>query len=805
MDFTAGLNDKQKEAVLHTEGPLLVLAGAGSGKTRVLTHRIAHLIKNKDVSPWSILAITFTNKAAAEMRERIGALIGEEMVKDMWISTFHAMCVRILRRNSERLGYGRYFTIYDTSDQKALLKDIMKQLNINEKNHPISGVLGEISNQKNQFITADEYAKTAGEDYRNKVIAQIYAHYQKKLRENDAMDFDDLMLNTCILFRDHKDVLEFYQNKFRYILVDEYQDTNGVQYQLVQMLAKKYKNLCVVGDDDQSIYGWRGADIRNILDFERDFDNASVIRLEQNYRSTQNILDAANKVVAHNHGRKVKNLWTENDKGEPITILQMDNEYREADAVSEIIVRGIDQGEYEFKDYAILYRTNAQSRVMEEKMIKNGIPYRLLGGTRFYERKEVKDMLAYLRTVANTKDDVSMKRIINVPKRGIGASSLETITRYANVQGMDFYEATKLVKEMSILGNGPALKVLGFVALIEELREVAEDGNIPHLLETIIEKTSYRDYLRQTDGEDYQDRIANIEELVSKAAAYMEVAEEPSLAGFLEDVALVADVDNYDQHSNSIVLMTLHSAKGLEFPVVFMPGMEEGLFPSYMSLTEGEDKVEEERRLCYVGITRAREKLYMLYAQQRTLFGRTQGCTNSRFIKELPRELTNLSALDRKAAQKPQYTQTMSSTANKQSLNTGVAARGSAADYFAGKLNTQSASGTTTRLATPTSTNGQMKLNTAYTNPLSPFSRNAIGGNQPSNYKPTVGGVGKKIENLPTVSDSYTIGEKVKHKMFGTGTIKDVDHTEDDVFVTIVFDKGQEKKLSARFAKLQKL
>lgn len=782
MDFTSGLNDKQKEAVLCTEGPLLVLAGAGSGKTRVLTHRIAYLIKDKDVSPWSILAITFTNKAAKEMRERIGALVGEEMVKDMWISTFHAMCVRILRRNSERLGYGRYFTIYDTSDQKALLKDIMKQLNINEKNHPVSSVLGEISNQKNQFITAEEYEKTAGDDYKNKITAKIYAHYQKKLKENDAMDFDDLMLNTCILFRDHKDVLEFYQNKFKYILVDEYQDTNGVQYQLVQMLAKKYKNLCVVGDDDQSIYGWRGADIRNILDFERDFDNTNVIRLEQNYRSTQNILDAANKVVANNQGRKAKNLWTQNEKGEPITVLQMDNEYREADAVAEIIIRGIDEGNYEYKDYAILYRTNAQSRVLEEKMIKNGIPYRLLGGTRFYERKEVKDMLAYLRTVANVKDDVSMKRIINVPKRGIGATSLETIARYANIQNMDFYEAAKLVKEMSILGNAPALKVLGFINLIEEFRTLAEEGDIVELLETIIEKTSYRDYLRQTEGEDYQDRIANIEELVSKAAAYMENAEEPSLAGFLEDVALVADVDNYDQNSNSIVLMTLHSAKGLEFPVVFMPGLEEGLFPSYMSLTEGEDKLEEERRLCYVGITRAREKLYILYAQQRTLFGRTQGCVHSRFIKELPRELTNLAALDKRPASKPQYTQTFGANTGKTTLNVGNSSGNSMG-----------------------STGGRLKLNTAYSNPLSPFSRSTIGSQAPTNYKGNIGQVGKKIENLPKVEDSYAVGERVKHKMFGQGTIAEVDHTEDDVFVTIDFDKGPSKKLSARFAKLQKL
>lgn len=801
MDFTSGLNDRQKEAVLHTEGPLLVLAGAGSGKTRVLTHRIAHLIENKKVTPWSILAITFTNKAAAEMRERVGNLVGENTVRDMWISTFHAMCVRILRRNSEKLGYGRYFTIYDTADQKAVIKEVMKMLNLNEKNYPVSSVLGTISSQKNQYITAEEFAASAGDDYKNKMIAKIYAHYQKKLRENDAMDFDDLLLNTCILFRDHKDVLEFYQDKFRYILVDEYQDTNGVQYQLVQLLAKKYKNLCVVGDDDQSIYGWRGADISNILDFERDFDNAAVIRLEQNYRSTQNILDAANKVVAHNQGRKVKKLWTENEKGERISILQMDNEYREADAISEIIVNGIENGDYDYKDYAILYRTNAQSRVLEEKMMQHDIPYRLLGGTRFYERKEVKDMLAYLRTVANTKDDISMKRIINVPRRGIGASSLETITRYANVQGMDFYEAAKLSKEMSILGNGPATKVLGFVNLVEELKEIAREDDVKVLLENIIEKTSYREYLRQTEGEDYLERIANIEELVSKAASYMETSEEPSLAAFLEDIALVADVDNYDANSNSIVLMTLHSAKGLEFPVVFIPGVEEGLFPSYMSMTEGDDKVEEERRLCYVGITRAREKLYMLYAQQRTVFGRTQGAVCSRFIKEIPIEVTNLEALERKRQQPFRPTmQTVSKGTSTSGMTRGTSGqtRGSAADYFAGRLSIPAPT-------TKTQKDGTMRLNTAYTNPLSPFNRQKIGSNKAEAYKPNTGLAGKKIENLPKVEDTYEQGDKIKHKMFGTGMITAVEHTEDDVFVTIDFDKGMTKKLSARFAKLQKM
>ena len=769
MDFTKGLNPMQKEAVLHTEGPLLILAGAGSGKTRVLTHRIAHLIECEKVAPWSILAITFTNKAAAEMRERIGALVGETLAKDMWVSTFHAMCVRILRRNSEKLGYGKYFTIYDTSDQKALIKEILKKLNINEKNFPPATLLSTISSQKNTLVTPEDYVQIAGDDYRNKIIAKVYAHYQQKLKENNAMDFDDLLLNTCILFRDHKDVLAFYQDKFRYILVDEYQDTNGVQYQLVQLLAKKYQNLCVVGDDDQSIYGWRGADIRNILDFERDFTNAKVIKLEQNYRSTKNILQAANQVVAHNSGRKAKELWTDNAEGEIISVLEVDNEYREADAIASLIVQGIELGEREYKDYAILYRTNAQSRVLEEKMIRNDIPYRLLGGTRFYERKEIKDLVAYLRVIANAKDDISLKRIINVPRRGIGNSTIDAITAYAYNQNIDFYEACHLAKEMGIVGNGPATKVLSFVYLIESLKALSVSGDVQALLEAIIEQTEYIQYLKQTEGEDAGERIANIEELVSKAAIFMQTAEEPSLEKFLEDIALVADVDNYDESSNSVVLMTLHSAKGLEFPVVFIPGVEEGLFPSYMSMTEGDDKVEEERRLCYVGITRAREKLYMLYTQQRTVFGRTQSSLKSRFLKELPTELTNLAELERKQMQRQSQPQSQP------------------------------------QLQPQLKTSGTMRLNTAHTNPLSPFSRERISSTQTKPVNPLLQKGFTKIENLPKVEETFYEGDIVKHKMFGEGTITKVDQTEDDVFVTIAFKKGMTKKLSVRFAKLQKI
>ncbi len=744
MDFTKGLNDRQKEAVIHTEGPLLILAGAGSGKTRVLTHRIAHLVENKGVSPWAVLAITFTNKAAKEMKERVAALIGEEMTSDMWVSTFHAMCVRILRRYSERLGYGRYFTIYDTSDQKSLLKDILKVLNVNEKNFPVGTVLGTISSKKNELITTEMAAKKAGDDYREKIIAQIYTAYQKKLRDNNAMDFDDLLMNAYLLLRDHADVLSYYQNKFKYILVDEYQDTNSAQYQLVEMLAKAHHNLCVVGDDDQSIYGWRGADISNILDFEKGFTATTVIKLEQNYRSTKNILEAANRVVSHNKSRKIKKLWTDNEEGQTITIVPVSNEYREAEMIAKNIVGSIEEGERDYKEFAILYRTNAQSRILEEKMVENSIPYRLLGGTRFYERKEIKDLISYLKVVANIKDDVAIKRIINVPKRGIGTASVNTLADYAQRQNMDFFEAARLSKELGILGIGPSGKVLSFTSLIEVLQQTAASNNIQALLELIIEKTDYLGYMRQTESETAEDRLRNIEELIAKTMHYMSRESEPSLQEFLEEVALVADIDNYDEDSNSVVLMTLHSAKGLEFPVVFMPGVEEGLFPSYMSLTEGEDKLEEERRLCYVGITRAREKLYMLYAEQRTLFGRTQYSLPSRFIREL--------GVGEFTREKPRQDYSKKTFVSKE-----------------------------------------------VPKPELPIFRNkgSIGN--------SLGQTQSKIENLPQPVLDFAEGDVVKHKMFGQGTIRQIDKIKGDIFVTIRFQSGEERQLSTRFAKLQKL
>ena len=782
MDFTKGLNDKQKEAVLHTEGPLLILAGAGSGKTRVLTHRIAHLVENKGIKPWSILAITFTNKAAKEMKERIGNLIPPDAVGEMWVSTFHSMCVRILRRYAERLGYGRYFTIYDTADQKTLIKDTLKALDISEKNFPVGAVMGAISSYKNKLETPDLAKMNAGEDYRLKQMAKIYEAYQKKLKENNSMDFDDLLVNTYLLFKDHIDALDYYQNKFQYILVDEYQDTNGAQYKLVEMLAQRHQNLCVVGDDDQSIYGWRGADISNILGFEKDFRNATVIKLEQNYRSTKNILDAANSVVAHNRSRKAKQLWTESEAGEGISIVPTVNEYKEAEVVASCIVDAIEKGEREFKDFAILYRTNAQSRVLEEKLITAAIPYRLLGGVRFYERKEIKDLVSYLKVICNSKDDIAIKRIINVPKRGIGAASIASISDYAERNNMDFLEAAKLCKEMGILGAGPSQKVLAFTAMIEDLEEIARENDVKVLLEEILERTDFKNHIRTTESDTAEDRLSNIDELVAKTIHYMETAQEPSLGEFLEEVALVADVDNYDENSNSVVLMTLHSAKGLEFPVVFMPGLEEGLFPSYMSLTEGDDKVEEERRLCYVGITRAREKLFILYSDQRTMFGRTQYSAPSRFIRELPTELTNLAKLDQSRVERKSFVD------------------GKSTNSFGKKTFTSSFPGSSVekRSFQSSMSDSTTKRSFATKVPEKP--------GLPSFRKTSsLYGMGKKIENIPGTIESFVVGDKVSHIKFGKGTVEAVKNESSDCFVTIAFESGDTRQLSTKFAKLKKL
>lgn len=642
MSLLEGLNPKQKEAVLCTEGPLLILAGAGSGKTRVLTHRIAYLIKEIGVEPWRILAITFTNKAANEMHERVDKLVGEGS-EDIWVSTFHSTCARILRQDIERLGYSRYFTIYDAEDQKTLIRECIKELNYNEKNYPVGSTLGEISNQKNELISPLEYEKINRGDFRKEKYSNIYKLYQKKLESNNALDFDDLIFKTVELFTYNPDLLEYYQNKFQYILVDEYQDTNTAQYKLVNLLASAHGNICVVGDDDQSIYGWRGANIRNILDFEKDFKNAKVIKLEQNYRSTKVILEAANHVIKNNYGRKAKRLWTENEQGNLIELNETFDEHAEAEFVAREIIKQIEDEGREYKDFAILYRTNAQSRVLEEHFVKHNIAYRLFGGIRFYERKEIKDLLAYLRIIQNPCDDLSLKRIINVPRRGIGAVTINKVEEFAAANNMNFYDVIRDNETVSVFGRA-ATKLKDFADLIGALQIQASIGSVTELIEELLKRTGYLEELENENTEESKDRIENIKELISKAADYdNKEGEEASLEGFLEDVSLVAEVDNYNEGDNAVVLMTLHSAKGLEFPFVFITGLEEGIFPSYMSIvSEREDSIEEERRLCYVGITRAREKLYLSYAKSRTLRGQTQYNRASRFIKELPKELINL-------------------------------------------------------------------------------------------------------------------------------------------------------------------
>ena len=610
------LNPMQREAVFHTEGPLLVLAGAGSGKTRVLTHRIAYLIEEKRVAPWNIMAITFTNKAAAEMRERVDKIVGEG-AEAIWVSTFHSSCVRILRRFIDRLGYDTNFTIYDGDDQKTLMKQVLKKMQADPKQFKERAVLSRISAAKNDRITADEFEQQAGADFREKKIAQIYREYQKELKKNNALDFDDLLVKTVELFEANADVLEYYQDKFRYIMVDEYQDTNLVQFKLVDLLAKKYRNICVVGDDDQSIYKFRGANIENILSFEKAFPGARVIKLEQNYRSTQSILNAANEVIRHNRGRKDKTLWTANDEGPKVRFRQYDTAYEEADAIIRDIEREKEEKNAEYSDFAVLYRTNAQSRLLEEKCIYYSIPYRLVGGVNFYQRKEIKDILCYLKTIANGRDDLAVQRVINVPKRGIGATSIGKVTIYASANGMSFYDALLRVRGVPTIGKA-ADKIEKFTEQIENFRSRLSVLSIPELIEAILEETGYKKDLEAEGEIEGETRLQNVEELVNKATGYMSTAEEPTLDGFLEEVALVADVDSLDESENRIVLMTLHGAKGLEFPYVYLSGMEDGLFPSSMSIfSDDKDAIEEERRLCYVGITRAEKELTLTAARQR--------------------------------------------------------------------------------------------------------------------------------------------------------------------------------------------
>ena len=640
MNTMEGMNPQQQEAVEYTEGPLLILAGAGSGKTRVLTHRIAYLMEEKGVKPWNIMAITFTNKAAQEMRERVDQIAGFG-AESVWVSTFHSSCVRILRRYIDRLGYDNRFTIYDTEDSKTVMKEMIRRLDLDPKIYKERNLLSKISAAKNEMITPNEYEKqvTRWEDRR---VGEIYRAYQEQLKKNNALDFDDLLVKTVELFRDCPEALDYYQERFRYIMVDEYQDTNTVQFQFVSRLAARYRNLCVVGDDDQSIYKFRGANIGNILDFEKVFPDAKVLKLEQNYRSTQNILDAANEVIRHNKGRKEKRLWTENGTGDKVNFRQFQSGFEEAEFVAGEIGRKVRTGENHYRDFAVLYRTNAQSRLFEEKFLLANIPYKIVGGVNFYGRKEIKDLLAYMKTVDNSLDDLAVQRIINVPKRGIGAATIGKVEAYAAEQDIHFYDALLEADYIPGLGRAAA-KIRPFTLFIQSLRSQLEYLSVKELLEKIIEDTGYVKELEAEDTEEARARIENIDEFISKAADYEASAAESSLSGFLQEVALVADIDSVDDSSDYVLLMTLHSAKGLEFNEVYMAGMEDGLFPSYMTIT-GDDpsELEEERRLCYVGITRARKKLTLTAARQRMIRGETQYSKTSRFVREIPRELIDL-------------------------------------------------------------------------------------------------------------------------------------------------------------------
>lgn len=640
MSIYDSLNQEQQEAVFWTKGPLLILAGAGSGKTRVLTHRIAYLIEEEGVSPYNIMAITFTNKAAGEMRQRVDELIGYGS-ESVWVSTFHSTCVRILRRHIDQIGYDNNFTIYDSDDSKSVMKDVCKRLAIDTKNLKERTILGMISAAKDELVTPQEYAKKAQGDYKLYKVAQAYEEYQKVLHANNALDFDDLIMKTVELFKTCPEVLEMYQRRFRYLMVDEYQDTNTAQFLFISLLAHtEERNLCVVGDDDQSIYKFRGANIHNILNFEKIYPEAKVIKLEQNYRSTQNILNAANSVIAHNKGRKSKRLWSAGEQGDLVKYRSFMNAFEEAEYVVGDISRKVKDGELSYRDCAVLYRTNAQSRMFEEKMVTANIPYRLVGGVNFYARKEIKDMLAYLKTIDNARDDLAVRRIINVPKRGIGLTTIGRVQEFAIEQGISFFDALVRCEEIPGIERSQS-KLRSFASMIAvERSKLAAKASIMEIIQDIMEMTEYEDMLREEGEQEAQARLENIDELLNKISAYEEENEEPTLSGFLEEVALVADIDSVDDDDDRVLLMTLHSAKGLEFANVYLVGMEDGIFPGYMTMmSEDPDDIEEERRLCYVGITRAMNNLTLTSAQMRKLHGETRYNKPSMFLREIPQEL----------------------------------------------------------------------------------------------------------------------------------------------------------------------
>ena len=735
------LNPEQKEAVFHYEGPLLILAGAGSGKTRVLTHRVAWLIEEKQVNPWNIMAITFTNKAAGEMRDRVETMLGGAL-GGVWVATFHSTCVRILRRYIDRIGFGTNFTIYDGDDQKTIIKEICKRFQIDTKLYRERFFMAAISAAKDELLSPDDYAKQVHGDTRKQKVAEVYREYQKQLRASNALDFDDLIFRTVELFQKDAEVLEQYQDRFRFIMVDEYQDTNTAQFKLVSLLAAKYRNLCVVGDDDQSIYRFRGANIQNILSFEEVYPDAKVIRLEQNYRSTQNILTAANEVICHNEGRKEKKLWTANGDGDKVRFRQFLNGFEEAEYVAGMISRKVGAGKWKYGDCAVLYRTNAQSRMFEEKFLFANVPYKIVGGINFYGRKEIKDVLAYLKTIENGRDDLAVRRIINVPKRGIGATTINRVQEYANTEDMSFYDALRVAGTIPGVGKSVA-KLDSFVQMIQTMRSKQPYYSVKELIEDVLEQTEYRKELMAEGTEEALDRLANIDELLNKAASYAEHADNPSLGGFLEEVALVADIDNLEEDADHVVMMTLHSAKGLEFPVVFMVGMEDGMFPSYMSISsEDSADLEEERRLCYVGITRAKETLILTSARQRMVRGEIHYNRVSRFIEDIPKEVL-----------------AENETANVQPKE---------------------------KKERP-----ETKAHAAYRQMRETFKTKAFA--QPQVEAKKEGGL------------SYDVGDRVRHIKFGVVSVTDIREGGRDYEVTVNFDRVGVKKMFASFAKLTKV
>ncbi len=744
MSIYDTLNEQQKKGVFTTEGPVLLLAGAGSGKTRVLTHRIAYLIDELGINAWNIMAITFTNKAAGEMKERVENLVG--MGSDsIWVTTFHSTCVRILRRYADRLGYDNNFTIYDTDDQKSVMKDICKRLQIDTKTLKERAILSAISSAKDELISPREYEVSVMGDFRKQKIAQAYREYQETLKKSNAMDFDDLIMKTVELFKNDQEVLGSYQKRFKYIMVDEYQDINTAQFELIRLLADAHHNLCVVGDDDQSIYKFRGANIRNILDFEKVYPEAEIIRLEQNYRSTQNVLDAANAVIRNNKGRKDKTLWTDRGEGNRIHFRQFENAYEEAEFVADDVAHKKREGIADYGDCAVLFRTNAQARLLEERFIVEGIPYDVVGGTNFYARREIKDLLAYLKTIDNGCDDLAVKRIINIPKRGIGAATIARVQDYADMREISFYDALRQADEIVELGKSAA-KLKPFVTMIQSFRSKLEYYGLEDLIKDVIETTGYVAELEASDEEDAESRIENIDELISKVVAFEEMHDQPTLGEFLEEVALVADIDNVENDSNKVLLMTLHSAKGLEFPHVYLTGMEDGIFPSYMTIVADDpDEIEEERRLAYVGITRAKEDLTLCYAKLRMVRGETQMNAVSRFVKEIPESLMD----NRLPA--PKYKP----------------------------------------IATP------MPKRTAAEN--KPY----IAGGGLGSLK--AAGISKGVGAVTGGKPDYDIGDRIKHVKYGEGTVTDLEPGARDYKVTVDFDDVGQKIMYAAFAKLIKV